>query len=519
MGNQIVRVSRLAGGPNSDSACDCSVAGVTIGQIPPGTSKGLNLTGFNCSKGDLTIDGDLTLNTADLCVQGNLTVHGSVSGVGSIDALKSMTITGTVGLTSDDVNGLISAGDMLLCGNTTPCVEPASSTPTSTPTAKPTPTPTPATCHSSSGSADLVCAPSPTRTPAKTPTPTLTPSPTPISTPTQTPTATPTMVPGTPIIGSIPPVVLVGGSFSVSGSGFTPGSVLNFFVATSSGAVNEGPLTPNLPTSPTLLTFEVPATIPLGQGFVSVVVINTDEGFKSSDPAYALLQGSAAAGIPSLTSINSKALAVTSSNPSYATNNVETVVVQGTTVTLGGTGFDVKNGVAVNLFCACAGGKVGPFFVNAGNPSLTPTQFSFPLPALGLPNSPVTGPGSLVVSNSGSGGTYALKSNAVSVPIGAQITISSVSQTGSTITVNGTGFSTLTIINFFNVQGGGAVNLGGLGAGGAAKIPLTIVKDTQFTFTVPAKAVAGPAYVEAFNPPFVPYTSSGTSSAGAFTLE
>ena len=101
----------------------------------------------------------------------------------------------------------------------------------------------------------------------------------------------PAVAPGTPVISSIPAVVLVGGSFNVTGSGFTAGSVLNFFVATASGPVNEGPLTPNLPTSPTLLTVKVPATIPLGQGFVSVVVINTDEGFKSSNPAYALLQG------------------------------------------------------------------------------------------------------------------------------------------------------------------------------------------------------------------------------------
>ena len=328
------------------------------------------------------------------------------------------------------------------------------------------------------------------------------------------------MVPGTPIIKSIPAVVLVGGSFTINGSGFTPGSVVNFFVATSGGPVNKGPLTPDLPTSTTLLTVKVPATIPLGQGFVSVVVINTDKDFKSSKPAFALLQGLASAGIPSLTRINTKPLAATSSNPSFATNNVETVVVQGTTVTLGGTGFDVKNGVAVDLFCACTGGKVGPFFVRPGDPSLTTTQFSFPLPPKGSPvNAAVTGPGSFVVSNSGSGGTYALKSNAVSVPIGAQITIGSVSQAGSTVTVSGSGFSTLTVINLFNVQGAKSVNLGGLNPHSAPKIPLTIVNDTEFTFTVPATAVAGPAFVEAFNPPFVPFTSSGNTPAGAFTLK
>ena len=44
-------------------------------------------------------------------------------------------------------------------------------------------------------------------------------------------------------------MVLVGGSFNVIGSGFTAGSVITFFVATPNGPVNEGPLTPNLPTS------------------------------------------------------------------------------------------------------------------------------------------------------------------------------------------------------------------------------------------------------------------------------
>jgi hypothetical protein len=61
----------------------------------------------------------------------------------------------------------------------------------------------------------------------------------------------PAVVPGTPVITSIPKVILVGGSFNVTGPGFTAGTVLNFFVATPSGPIKEGPLTPNnLPTSP-----------------------------------------------------------------------------------------------------------------------------------------------------------------------------------------------------------------------------------------------------------------------------
>jgi len=107
----------------------------------------------------------------------------------------------------------------------------------------------------------------------------------------------------------------------------------------------------------------------------------------------------------------------------------------------------------------------------------------------------------------------------VSVPIGQQISVTSVTQLGSIITVNGTGFSTLTVINFFNRQIGGVVNLGGLGAGGAANIPLTPVNPDQFRFTVPAGAVAGASYVQALNPPFVPFTSSGNGPGGAFTLK
>ena len=187
-------------------------------------------------------------------------------------------------------------------------------------------------------------------------------------------------------------------------------------------------------------------------------------------------------------------------------------------MTLGGKGFDTTNGVAVDLFCACTDGKVGPFFINPGNPGLGSSSIRFTLPASGA-MAPTTGPGSFVVSNAGSAKTYIKKSNAVSVPIGQSISVSSVTQSGSIITVNGTGFSKLTVINFFNTQGGTAVNLGGLGAGGKAKIPLTFVNSDRFTFTRPAAAEPGASYVQALNPPFVPFTSTGNEPGGGFTLK
>jgi hypothetical protein len=309
--------------------------------------------------------------------------------------------------------------------------------------------------------------------------------------------------------------VLAGASFIINGSGFTPGSEVNFFISTSSGPVNKGPLKPDAASfSPTELTVPVPATITLGQGFVSVVVVNTDEGFVQSNPGFALLQGSAAAGLPSITGLDGDPLAATSLDPDFAVANVQTTLVQGNPVVIDGNGFDTTHGVAVDVFCACpeTGGKVTQF-LTPGNPGLKPDTITFT-----LPGATPTGPGSVVVSNA-AGGTYSAKSEAVSVPLGARINVTKVTQSGDTVTVDGTGFSTLTVINLFNSQAGKTVNLGGLNHAGAAKIPLTLVSSTRFTFTVPADAVAGPAFIEALNPPFLAYTSSGNDPSGTFTLK
>jgi Carboxypeptidase regulatory-like domain len=343
--------------------------------------------------------------------------------------------------------------------------------------------------------------------PNSTPTPTPTPIPThaPTRTPIPTPTSTP--VPGTPTISNIPRVILVGSTFNIEGTGFTAGSLVNFFIATGAGLLNAGPLTPSSPHSATLLTVKVPSTTPLGEGFVSVQVVNVDTGFKTSNLGYALLQGSAAAGIPTISSVNGLPLDPTSSNPSYAVDNVATVVAPGKTVTIGGSGFDSVHGVEVDLFTSA--GKV-KYDVSP----LSSTSISFLIPASG-PNAPVTGPGSFVVVNLGN----FFASNAVSVAVGEAISLKSITQSGDVITVNGTGFSSLTVINLFNMQHGRTVNLGGYGAKGTPNIPLTLVDSDRFTFEVPAKAVPGPCYVQAIEPPFTPFSSSGNDPGGAFTLK
>lgn len=314
-----------------------------------------------------------------------------------------------------------------------------------------------------------------------------------------------------PTISAIPGVVYVGDTFPIIGSGFTPGSVINFFVATSTGVVNYGPLIPTniLPDS---LTVFLPITVSQGAGVAGVQIVNTDESHVSSNTSLALLQGDATLGFPSLTAINEVGLSPTSTETGVALANVETVVASGSMVTLSGTGFDTVNGVGVDLFCDCPGSKVGPFFLLSGNPGLSANSLTFPLPSGA--SGPATGPGAFQVTNLGN----SFKSAAVSVPIGAQISIDSVSQSGATVTVNGSGFSGLTVINLFNLQGGTVVNLGGLTTAGIPAIALTLISDTQMSFTLPAAIVAGPAYVQALNPPFIAFTSSGNVSGGAFDV-
>jgi hypothetical protein len=353
-----------------------------------------------------------------------------------------------------------------------------SPTPTSTRTATPTSTPT-----SSS---------TPTRTATRT-------VPTATRTATRTGTSTRTPVPVVPPqLDPIASPITVGESHTLTGSGFTAGSVVKLFI--SYGGVIDGGA--HVPTGRTAnsLTWLPPSNLPLGSGFVTVVVINTDQNYIWSNPQSQLLFGSAAANIPTIRSINGVNLHAP--DPSTPLAYVETVVAAGASMTITGTGF---NNPLVNVFSAS--GNLGPRAPAAG---WTSTFMQITLPA----NSP-TGPGSVQVVNNPYVGN--VQSNAVSVPIGALLSITSITQSGSTVTVDGTGFSTLSVINLFNAQSGGGTNLGGFGPNGP-NVPLTIVSPNRFTFQVPATAQTGAAYVEVLNPPFIAYSSSGNDPDGAFHL-
>ena len=320
-------------------------------------------------------------------------------------------------------------------------------------------------------------------------TPTNTPAP-------QTPTVTRTATPLPAVhLNAIPSPIVIGGSLTLTGSGFTTGSRIVLFVATPTGVQAFGPYQPASWT-PTSLLWNVSSTIPLGNGFGTVVVVNTDQGFIQSEPQSQYLYGAANANIPTITSVNGVALDAL--NPGVPVASVDTVIVQGAAVNIAGSGFNLP---LVMLFSPTA--AFGPLTPNQG---ATSTLLQITVPA----NVP-TGPGSVQVINNPYAGNVI--SNAVSVPIGAAVSVTSVSQSGSTITVTGSGFASVSVINFFN----GAGNLGGYNASGQPNIPLTLVSSTKFTFGKPAGAVSGPSYVQVLNPPYIPFSTSGGPN-GNFNL-
>lgn len=271
------------------------------------------------------------------------------------------------------------------------------------------------------------------------------------------------------------------------------------FIATPAGVVHYGPFTP-AQRSPTSLTWAVPATLPLGNGFATVVIVNTDQGFIQSNPQSQLLHGAASANLPTILAVNG--VACRPADPGVPLASIETALAPGSTATITGTGF---NAALVNLFSPTA--AHGPLVPLAG---ATATRLQVVIPAA-VP----TGPGALQLVNNPYAGN--VMSNAVSVALGARLTITAVTQSGPVVTVTGTGFSPASVLNLFNRQGSGVVNIGGLGPAGP-RIPLTVVSSTELRFTVPSGAQSGPAYVQVLNPPFIDFSSTGGDPDGAFML-
>ena len=189
----------------------------------------------------------------------------------------------------------------------------------------------------------------------------------------------------------------------------------------------------------------------------------------------------------------------------WEADTIEPVIVRG-------RGFDVTNGIAASLFCVCPAGRAGPLFFNPGNPNFDANRIILKLP-LTDGGAPSVGSGMLVVRNKGADGTYAQASNQVWVSIGEPIEVKRVYQSGALITVEGAGFSTATVINLY--CGKPVSNLGGFDTVEKPKIPLEIDGDSRIRLKVPHGAPPGQCYLEALNPPFLPFSSSYDDPGGA----
>ena len=236
-----------------------------------------------------------------------------------------------------------------------------------------------------------------------------------------------------------------------------------------------------------------------------------DAASRPLNPVAAVPDASGSPAVPTITRIDGNPIAIdrgdgTAASPAHIYPGIEVV--------LGGSGFDAIHGVEIDLACACPAGKLRPLFLSPGDPRLTSDEIVFDVPG-GAAGAQLAGPGTLIVRNRGG---HRKQGNPVTVTIGDRISVTAVTQSGSTIIVSGAGFTPQTIIKFRNSLDGRFVELGGLDPGGKANIPITYVGPNLLSFEVPDGAVAGPTYVEALNPPFAAYSSSKGAPGEEFYL-
>ncbi|MBK7975337.1 MAG: hypothetical protein IPK07_19320 [Deltaproteobacteria bacterium] len=306
--------------------------------------------------------------------------------------------------------------------------------------------------------------------------------------------------------------VRAGGSVTLTGTNITPGTVLKVFVGTATGGFDAYPsgLVPDATTDTTWSgalsfpwTVSPPDNISLGQGYASLVLVRTDQGFDTSNAVGAVLLGNDALlpKVPSITKLAGLDLSPSSADPSIHVANVEGLITPGAPLVVEGTGF---TNPVVNLYTSI--GNLGP---------LTPTTSSQTSIQVDVPANAKIGPGSVQVVNQ-----FSFRiSNAVSIPIGEPVSVSAVSVNGNTLEVTGTGFNDdLTVVNFFAARNGQLQNLGGLAENGVPRIILNVTSSTQLSFQRPPAVDAGNAFVEAINPPYIPFTSSGSGASGAVVL-
>ena len=293
-----------------------------------------------------------------------------------------------------------------------------------------------------------------------------------------------------------PQLLRTGTTATLTGVGFTAGSVVNAWVSTGSGPQRYGPFDTTFISSEEI-EWEIPASINPGRGYISLRVINTDEGFFTSNTVGAPLAGNPEMDLPTITHID--AAAVQPPSQRVPLGYVEKSLKQRTSYRVDGSGF--RNPI-VNLFTA------------TGRLTIVPQMLSPDSLLLTVPAGATTGPGAMQVINR-AGNPWPVSAT-VSVPIGARIDVSNVRVSGGRVYVTGSGFSPLTVINLFNRTGSGVTNLGGRDSNGDDRITLENLTGTSFDFPVPANANPDRAYLTAINPPFITSSSTAQDPDGAF---
>jgi hypothetical protein len=302
----------------------------------------------------------------------------------------------------------------------------------------------------------------------------------------------------------------IGAPLVLTGAEISPGSVAKVFLNTASGPVD---VTPHgvVPTATTSRRWEgvlpwpwplpAPGNHDMGVGFISVHLVRTDMGFDQSRAVTFVLAGNTAHGVPGLRGLDA-ALSPTSWDPNVAIPNVERVYAPGSTTYAGGT-LPHREATVVNVFgadgnCAPAGGVV-------------PTAVGYDWLEFQVPAGCPVGPGAFQLVDTATGRS----SNVVSAPLGEPIDISDVAISSTGVTVTGSGFNRLTVVNLFARDGAGTlVNFGGYDAAGWPRIPVTVVDSHTLTFDLPVEVRSGACFVEALNPPFVDFSSSRSRLPG-----
>ncbi|MHB8575170.1 MAG: hypothetical protein ACYDCQ_07535 [Dehalococcoidia bacterium] len=106
-------LSSFPHGAGGDVAAQCAALGVpvTLGSLLPNNTT---LTGVNASSGSVTVNGNLHLNNAVVCVKGDLKISGTVDGVGALFVNGGTTVLGKMSVTPAGNIVLSAGGDVQL---------------------------------------------------------------------------------------------------------------------------------------------------------------------------------------------------------------------------------------------------------------------------------------------------------------------------------------------------------------------------------------------------------------------